>query len=79
MEWRFWRRGNGKKSRKADAPAIAPSPQNSNSLFPLPAPSVKEILGLQQLIGNQAVLQLLAANRTGPDPNRTHGPEVRGR
>ena len=61
MQWRFWRRGKKKDADdvalervRADAPASA-WPANAGA---------KEILGLQQLVGNQAVLRLLAKDST---------------
>jgi len=63
MQWKFWRRGD-KENRKADTSSVAQSPEPDSIVPPLPAPgTVKELLGLQRLIGNQAVLQILAPNQ----------------
>ena len=69
MQWKFWRRGDDKKGRKAHVLSTAqPREQDANALPPLLAPStVKEILGLQQLIGNQAVLQILGRDKTAAE------------
>jgi hypothetical protein len=57
--WRkFWKR----KDKDPGQDAIASSVENFAGVLPL-ARSTKETLGLQQLIGNQAVLRLLAAER----------------
>lgn len=57
MQWKFWRRGN---RRKPDLPVTAAEPQEPPSRFPLlTASSATELLGLQRLIGNQAVLQMV--------------------
>jgi hypothetical protein len=67
MQWKFWKRGN---KRKPDLPAVAEAgPQKLHSRSPLlTASSVTELLGLQRLIGNQAVLQMVKA--TSPCGNR---------
>jgi hypothetical protein len=57
MCWKFWKR---KEDPKQDATTA--SVENSVGLLPL-ARSAKEILGLQQLIGNQAVSRLLAPEK----------------
>ena len=63
MQWKFWRRGD-KENRKADTSSVAQSPEPDSIVPPLPAPgTVKELFGLQRLIGNQAVLQILAPNQ----------------
>jgi hypothetical protein len=60
MWWKFWKRGN---KRKPDTPAVAETgPQEQHSRFPLlTASSATELLGLQRLIGNQAVLRMVKA------------------
>jgi hypothetical protein len=68
MWWKFWKRKNKKAMNEPTFPAT-PSPQIPPGSEPevagwlLLASSAKEILGLQQLIGNQAVLRLLAADK----------------
>jgi hypothetical protein len=50
MQWKLWKRKKDTSSAEQDA--------CDTSKFPLPVNS-SEILGLQQLIGNQAVLQIM--------------------
>ena len=64
MNWRFWRRGGKKKD--ADEPALEQSRAEVNEAPGWPANAgAREILGLQQLVGNQAVLRLLAKDSNG--------------
>jgi hypothetical protein len=64
MQWRFWRRGGRKKD--ADESALEQSRAEANAALAWPASAgAKEILGLQQLVGNQAVLRMLARNSNG--------------
>jgi hypothetical protein len=60
MQWRFWRRG---KKRDPDDTALERVEANAGPAWPASA-GAKEILGLQQLVGNQAVLRLLAKDTT---------------
>jgi hypothetical protein len=65
MRWDFWNRN--KKSRNAASeqpvsPSAAASGAPGGSGFPL-LTSPKEILGLQQLVGNQEVLRMLDPGR----------------
>lgn len=60
MNWRFWRRRR-RKERKPDAGAQA-SRTDARSIVPLQHSTVKEVLALQQLIGNQSVLRMIAPN-----------------
>ena len=63
MQWNFWKRRD-KENREADGSSVAQRPEPDSIVPPLPAPgTVKELLGLQRLIGNQAVLQILAPNQ----------------
>jgi hypothetical protein len=55
LRWRFWTWA-GKS--KVTEPSKAPQDQKGAPEWPA-AVNAKEILGLQQLIGNQAVLQML--------------------
>ena len=71
MQWRFWRRGRRDKSEMGDT--ALPIPQDWRTLPPLPASTVKELLALQQLIGNQAVLRHLAPNTGSANANCTEG------
>jgi hypothetical protein len=73
MQWRFWRGGDHKKDRKEGTTAVAqPLEHGPGALPPLPQSStVKEILGLQQLIGNQAVLQILVLRKRNENATRT--------
>lgn len=57
LRWKFWKRSKHEATEPAMAPVPAPS-LPSAPWFPLT--SSKELLGLQRIIGNQAVLQLLA-------------------
>jgi len=66
MWWKFWQRKNGRSgwnrpplSSREAPPALQPS---GWMLF---GSGAGEILGLQQLIGNQAVLKLLAVEKKG--------------
>jgi hypothetical protein len=62
MQWRFWKRG---KKKNADESATEPLCADAGA-FTWPASAgAKEILGLQQLVGNQAVLRLLAKDVNG--------------
>ena len=58
MRWAFWRRS---EKQNNDPPEVSSAPaQNTPSQFPLFTPtSASELLGLQRLIGNQAVLRML--------------------
>ena len=69
MHWRFWRRG---KKKDADHAAREGSRADANALAWPASAGAKEILGLQQLVGNQAVLRLLAKNS-----NDTHAKRQR--
>lgn len=51
MQWKLWKRKKDNSSTERDARVTPP--------YPLPVNS-SEILGLQQLIGNQAVLQIMS-------------------
>jgi len=59
MQWKFWKRKKNKPGSTEetgagqDAESAGETPQ-----IPLPVSS-REILGLQQLIGNQAVLRMM--------------------
>jgi hypothetical protein len=54
MQWKFWKwKKNGPGREDAETAAEIPRP-------PLPVSS-REILGLQQLIGNQAVLRIMSS------------------
>jgi hypothetical protein len=66
MRWAFWRR-NRKKNDKA--PEIIDALEKyTPRQFPLFMPSsASELLGLQRLIGNQAVLRMLKS----PSPGET--------
>ena len=71
MHWKFWeRKGKDEKAGRDFATASASMPKAFGAegegvgWFPL-AGSAREILGLQQLIGNQAVVRLLAPEKLG--------------
>lgn len=69
MNWRFWRHG-GKKS-DADESALGQSRADANAMAGWPANAgTKEILGLQKLVGNQAVLRLLAKDSNATQVKR---------
>jgi hypothetical protein len=65
MEWRFWKWG---KKRKHDSPAAVDVARQQASSPPalLTAGSASELLGLQRLIGNQAVLRMMTRNPQSP-------------
>jgi hypothetical protein len=52
--WKFWKRNQTEPSALPAAPAMQPLETWA------PLSSSKELLGLQRIIGNQAVLELLA-------------------
>lgn len=60
MEWEFWKRR--KRPKKPKGPAVQMMPPDWRTVSSLPVSTVREVLGLQQLIGNQAVLRILAPN-----------------
>jgi hypothetical protein len=69
MQWRFWRHGGKKKD--ADDSALDQSRTDANATLGWPASAgAKEILGLQQLVGNQAVLRMLAKSSNGAPVKR---------
>lgn len=74
MKWRFWRR---ERARKGDAgPVAQEKEQDFGTQPPLQFSTVKEVLALQQLIGNQAVLRMIAPSRSGaakPELNERTG------
>ena len=55
LHWKFWKRNR----HGATEPVMAPAPPIPSAAW-FPLTSSKELLGLQRIIGNQAVLQLLA-------------------
>ncbi len=58
MHWRFWRR-RSRNEHEAEAGARA-SHEDARSIVPLQLGTVKEVLALQQLIGNQGLLRMIA-------------------
>jgi len=69
MQWKFWERKNKDGKGGRDFSTASSSTQTTFGpeaegvgWFPLTG-SAKEILGLQQLIGNQAVVRLLAPEK----------------
>jgi len=65
IRWKFWRRAD---SKRAAAPATAPASPQANEWMPLT--TARELLGLQRVVGNQAVLALLAGRKVeGPPPS----------
>jgi hypothetical protein len=72
MRLRFWRRGN--KKRGADSSLARNAQVQKEESTPIPAwlatAGAKEILALQHLIGNQALLSILAANRNAVNSRR---------
>ena len=69
MHWKFWQRQSKDEIRDREIAAASFPPQKFVGAEPegigwLPlAGSAREILGLQQLIGNQAVVRLLAPEK----------------
>lgn len=64
MNWRFWRRESEKNPRGRDGSAAGLSKQVDAVEEHLPSVnglqmSSKELLGLQRIIGNQALIQML--------------------
>jgi hypothetical protein len=58
MQWKFWRHWRRRANPPAlSNPAAAPAPWNAAAAS---AAAVREMLGLQQLIGNQGVLRILS-------------------
>jgi len=87
MSWRFWKRKNRKHSSQQGAPSSPicsrESPPFGPEGFGWPGVvcNAEEILGLQRLIGNQAVLELLAPERSQRDltaRSRKKVPDCRG-
>jgi len=65
MDWRFWKWG--KKHTQDWPPIVDAVPQDASSLPPLlTASSATELLALQRVIGNQAVLQMVSQKRQSP-------------
>lgn len=64
MKWRICRRGGRKKGEDESAPDQSGADAHVVRAWPASA-GAKEILGLQQLVGNQAVLRLLAKDSSG--------------
>jgi hypothetical protein len=59
MQWKFWRRW--RKDRNREVAAQAQDGSAYSSLLSQSSP--QEILGLQKLIGNQAVLRIVAPEK----------------
>jgi hypothetical protein len=77
MQWKFWKRGS---RRKPDLPVAEVEPQEAPSRFPLlTASSATELLGLQRLIGNQAVLQMVNVASPMEQPQVGRAVKVRGK
>jgi hypothetical protein len=57
LSWKFWKRN------QPMPPALSAAPVQQPPDVWLPLSSSKELLGLQRIIGNQAVLELLASRR----------------
>lgn len=55
LSWKFWKRN------RTMPPALPAAPVQQAPDTWLPLSSSKELLGLQRIIGNQAVLELLAS------------------
>jgi hypothetical protein len=71
MQWRFWKRGS-KKGKPVLPAAGDPTVEHSSSLLPpLARGSATELLGLQKLIGNQAVLRMCTQSRREGKIGRT--------
>jgi len=62
MQWKFWRRKTKKGARETDGLPRTTKPPADNQGVPVSplALSVRDVLGLQRLVGNQAVLRILA-------------------
>lgn len=58
LRWKFWRRVDRKRPAEPATPA-APW---------MPLTSAREIIGLQRVVGNQAVLELLAVRKAEGRP-----------
>jgi hypothetical protein len=66
MSWDFWNRNKKKGRNAANATGSQPASQSAAASGAMGFPqltSPKEILGLQQLIGNQEVLRMLDPGR----------------
>lgn len=71
MQWKFWQRWR-KGSRKDDArgpesAALTEEKDSSPVSSLLSQSSAQEILGLQRLVGNQAVLQMVTPRKDGAE------------
>jgi hypothetical protein len=59
MQWRFWKWKKHRPGARKELSA-EPDAEIAGEILQIPLPvSSREILGLQQLIGNQAVLQIM--------------------
>lgn len=71
MQWKFWRRKAKKGAPEADGLPQTTKPPADNQgvpVWPL-ALSVKDVLGLQRLVGNQAVLRILGPEISARAPD----------
>ena len=60
LRWKFWRRSAVKRPAEPATPATRPPTAGWGPLY-----SPRELLGLQRVAGNQAVLELLAIRKVG--------------
>jgi hypothetical protein len=58
LRWKFWQRAD----RKPPAEPAMPAATSPTSGW-MPLTSARELLGLQRVVGNQAVLELLALRK----------------
>lgn len=71
MQWKFWRRKTKKGAQEADRlsqTAKLPADNQGVPVSPL-ALRVRDVLGLQRLVGNQAVLRILAPEISARAPD----------
>jgi hypothetical protein len=69
MQWKFWQRW-GKGNHKDEARSQQKDSSALSSL--LSQSSAQEILGLQRLVGNQAVLRILAPEKVDASASRVN-------
>jgi hypothetical protein len=62
LRWKFWRRSANKRPAEPATPAAQPPTQPPIAGWG-PLYSARELLGLQRVVGNQAVLELLAIRK----------------
>lgn len=63
LHWKFWRRNKTAIAIDAEAQIIVADALNQKRLAELLCRSVNDVLGLQRVIGNRALIQILTLER----------------